>query len=137
MALQPYLFFHGRCQEAIDFYRQAIGAELTMVVHFKDNPESHPIGTLPPGWGEKVMHANLRIGDATLLASDGHQSTGPHFEGFSLSLTVKDPGEAERKFNALAEGGQIRMPLAKTFFSPLFGMLTDRFGVGWMVYVAS
>lgn len=136
MALQPYLFFNGRCEEAIEFYRRAIGAEPTMLMRFKDNPDPHPPGMLPSGWEQKVMHANLRIGDAVMLASDGHGPAEPRFEGFSLSLTVPDVADADRKFMALADGGQIRVPLAKTFFSPRFGMLTDRFGVGWMIYVA-
>jgi PhnB protein len=126
------LFFNGRCEEAIDFYRAAVGAEVTMLMRYQDSPEptSH-------GAPEKVMHASLRIGDATVLVSDG-QSSGPlSFQGFALSLTVAGDAEAERSFAALGDGGQVRMPLARTFFSSKFGMVSDRFGVLWMVYVAS
>lgn len=133
MEIQPYLFFDGRCEEALKFYRQVLGAKITMLLRYKESPD--PAG-MPAGAAEKVMHANLRIGAGTLLASDGMCQGEPDFRGFSLSLTVADTAEAERLFAALGEGGEVRMPLAKTFFSPAFGMLTDRFGVGWMVYVA-
>jgi PhnB protein len=135
MTLQPYLFFDGRCEEAIDFYRRAIGAEVEMLMRFKESPEPPEPGRLPPGSGEKVMHASLRIGDATVLVSDGMAGGQPSFKGFSLSLTVSDEAEAERLFAALGEGGEVQMPLATTFFSPRFGMVVDRFGVSWMVYV--
>jgi PhnB protein len=130
MQIQPYLFYNGRCEEAIDFYRAAVGAEVKMLMRFKDNPApaSH-------GDPEKVMHANLRIGDTTLLVSDGQCSGQPSFQGFALSLTVPNDAEAERVFAALGDGGQVQMPLAKTFFSSKFGMLADRFGVSWMIYV--
>jgi PhnB protein len=134
MQIQPYLFFDGRCEEAIEFYREALGAEVTMLMHYKDSPDP---GACSPGVSpEKVMHANLRIGETTVLASDGHCQGHPSFEGFSLSLTVGDEAEAERSFAALADGGKVQMPLTKTFFSPRFGMVADRFGVSWMVYVA-
>jgi PhnB protein len=136
MSIQPYLFFEGRCEEALDFYRSALGAEVTMLMRNKDAPEQPPPGMLPPGSENKVMHASFRIGDATLLASDGRCSGKPAFTGISLSLTVRDEAEAKRRFDALAAGGQVRMPLGKTFFSPSFGMVADRFGLGWMVYVA-
>lgn len=136
MRLQPYLFFDGRCEEAIDFYRKAADAEVVMLMRMKDSPDPHPPGMLPPGSENKVMHARLRIGGATVLLSDGHCQGKPVFEGFSLSLTVPDDGTAERLFNGLLDGGTVRMPLEKTFFSPKFGMLVDRFGVSWMVYVA-
>lgn len=135
MPIQPYLFFEGRCDEAIAFYRTALGAELTMLMRYKDSPEP---GARPPGVAEdKVMHASLRIGEATLLLSDGECSGQPSFRGFSLSLTVRDDAEAERLFAAVAEGGQVRMPLTRTFFASRFGMAADRFGVPWMIYVAS
>jgi PhnB protein len=133
MQVQPYLFFDGRCEEAIEFYRRAIGAEVTMLMRFKDAPEP---GMSPPGGGDKVMHSSLRIGDTTVLASDGHCGGKPSFQGFSLSLTAADDAEADRLFGALGDGGQVQMPLGKTFFSSRFGMVADRFGVGWMVYVA-
>jgi PhnB protein len=130
MQIQPYLFYDGRCDEAIEFYRAAVGAEVTMLMRFKDSPEpaSH-------GAPEKVMHASLRIGDATVHVSDGRCSGQLSFEGFGLSLTVADDAEAERLFAALGDGGREQMPLAKTFFSSKFGMVADRFGVLWMVYV--
>ena len=134
MEIQPYLFFDGRCDEAITFYQSALGAEVAMLMRFKDGPEP---GMVPPGSGDKVMHASLRIGDTTVLASDGRCLGQPNFQGFALSLTVPDVAEAERLFAALGDGGEVRMPLAKTFFSPSFGMVADRFGVTWMVYVGT
>ncbi len=133
MQVQPYLFFDGRCEEAIEFYRKVLGAEVTMLLRFKESPEP---GMCPPGAGEKVMHAAFRIGETTILASDGQCQGRPGFQGFALSLTVANDAEADRRFAALAEGGQVQMPLSKTFFSPRFGMVADRFGVSWMVYVA-
>jgi PhnB protein len=133
MQVQPYLFFDGRCDEAVEFYQSALGAEVTMLMRFKDSPDP---GMCPAGAQDKVMHASLRIGDSTVLASDGRCEGRPSFEGFALSLTVPDDAAAERLFAALGDGGQVQMPLAKTFFSPRFGMVADRFGVSWMVYVA-
>jgi PhnB protein len=136
MQIQPYLFFDGRCEEAIEFYRKAIGAEVQMLMRFKDSPEPCEEGMIPSGGENKVMHAQFRVGETTVLVSDGRCLGKPSFQGFALSLTVADAAEADRLFNALADGGQIQMPLNKTFFSPRFGMLADRFGVTWMVYVA-
>ena len=136
MSVQPYLFFDGRTEEALDFYRKALGAKVTMLMRFKDAPEPPPPGMLPPGSEGKVMHSSFTVGDATVNASDGNCTGKPSFSGFSLSLTVKDEAEADRMFQALADGGQVQMPLDKTFFSPRFGMVADRFGVSWMVYVA-
>ena len=136
MLIQPYLFFEGRAEEAALFYRRAVGAEVTMLVRYKDGPEPTPPNTMPPGSADKVMHMSLKIGDTTVLVSDGHCSGKSSFQGFSLSLTVKDDAEAARMFAGLADGGEVRMPLGKTFFSSSFGMLADRFGVPWMVYVA-
>lgn len=136
MQVQPYLFFDGRCEEALSFYRQAVGAEIQMMMRYKDSPEPPPPDKVPHGSADKIMHAAVRIGETTVLASDGFCLGKPRFEGFSLSLTVKTEADADRVFNALAQGGEVRMPLAKTFFSPRFGMLADKFGVGWMVYVA-
>jgi PhnB protein len=136
MQVQPYLFFDGRCEEAVEFYRSALGAEVEMLMRFKDSPDPPPPGMVPPGAENKVMHAALRIGDAMVLASDGRCLGQPSFQGFALSLTAPTDAEANRLFASLAEGGQVQMPLAKTFFSPRFGMVADRFGVSWMVYVA-
>jgi PhnB protein len=133
MQVQPYLFLDGRCEEAIEFYRKALGAEVLTMMRFKDNPQP---AMNPPGSGEKVMHASMRIGDATVMASDGRCQGQPSFQGFALSLTVPNETEAERLFGALGEGGQVQMPLMKTFFSPRFGMVADRFGVSWMIVVA-
>jgi len=137
MHIEPYLFFEGRCEEAVEFYRMALGAEVTMLMRYKDSPEPPPPGKLPPGSENKVMHASLRIGAATVMASDGFSSGQPSFRGFSLSLNVPDEARAEALFTALANGGQVQMPLSKTFWSPRFGMVTDRFGVGWMINVPS
>jgi PhnB protein len=135
MDVQPYLFFDGRCEEALEFYKKTLGAEVKVLLRFKDNPEPQP-GMTPPGAENKVMHANFRIGDTDLLASDGRCLGQPKFQGFSLSLWAKTEAEADKKFAALADGGQVQMPLAKTFFSPRFGMVADKFGIGWMVLVS-
>jgi PhnB protein len=136
MQIQPYLFFEGRAEEAAEFYKTNLGAQVEMLMRNKDAPDKPPPGMLPPNSENKVMHMALKIGGTTLLGSDGHCSGKPDFKGFSLSLTVQDEAEATKVFSALADGGQVRMPLTKTFFSPSFGMLADKFGVGWMVYVA-
>ncbi len=135
--IQPYLFFNGNCEQAVDFYRKALGAEVEMMMRFKESPEPHPPGMLAPGWEDKVMHSSLRIGQTTVMASDGCGTEKSAFDGFSLSLAVATEAEADRAFAALADGGQVRMPLAKTFWSPRFGMLQDRFGIGWMISVTS
>jgi len=135
MQIQSYLFFEGRCEEALEFYRKALGAEVTMLMRYKDNPEPPEKSKVPPGSENKVMHASFRIGETTVMASDGLCQGKPSFQGFGLSLTVLNVAEADRKFAALADGGQVRMPLAKTFFSPRFGMVADRFGVLWMIIV--
>jgi PhnB protein len=132
MQIQPYLFFEGRCQEAIDFYRQVLGAEVGMVMHFKESPDPTDA---PPGAADKILHAAVRIGETVLLMSDGMCKGSPSFQGFSLSLSPANDAEAERVFTALSEGGAVRMPLTKTFFASRFGMLTDRFGVPWMLMV--
>ena len=132
--VQSYLFFGGRCEEAIEFYRTAIGAEVEMVMRYKDAPEQPPAGMLAEGYADKVMHASFRVGETLLMASDGcGGSDGSKFDGFSLSISVRTEAEADRVFAALSEGGSVTMPLGKTFWSPKFGMLTDRFGLGWMV----
>jgi PhnB protein len=135
MKIEPYLFFNGRCDEAIDFYRNTVGAEVLMLIRYKDSPEPPPPGMLPPGSENKVMHATLRIGDTNVMAADGHCSGQLSFQGFSLAITVEDESSAARVYKGLADGGKSKMPLTKTFFSPSFGMLTDRFGVEWMIMV--
>ena len=135
MHVQPYLFFDGRCEEALEFYRKQLGAEVTMLMRFKESPEAPQPGTVPPGSDDKVMHASFRVGDSTIMASDGRCLGQPNFQGFSLSLIVANDAEADRLFTALADGGQVHMPLGKTFFSSRFGMVADRFGVLWMILV--
>jgi len=131
MQVQSYLFFEGRTEEAIEFYKKAVGAKVEMLMRNKESPEPPPPGMKAPP--EKIMHAAFRIGDTQVLASDGMCSGSPSFQGFSLTLDARDDAEAKRFFAALAEGGQVKMPLTPTFFSSNFGMLTDRFGLGWMV----
>lgn len=133
MQVQPYLSFEGRCEEAVEFYRKALGAEVTRLMRFKESPDPEMCS---PGALDKVMHMSFRIGDTTLLASDGRCTGQPNFQGISLSLTVPNDTEAERRFASLADGGQVQMPLAKTFFSSRFGMVADRFGMPWMIIVA-
>ena len=135
MLVQSYLFFEGHCDEAIAFYQRALDAEVMMLLRFKDHPDPAQLGTRPPGTAEKVMHASLRIGDTAVMVSDGRNQGKPDFQGFAQSLTVATEAEAEQRFAALADGGQVTMPLAKTFFSPRFGMVADRFGVTWIVMV--
>jgi len=132
MQIQPYLFFDGSCEEAIDFYKTTVGAKVEMMMRFKEAPPEMPAA---PEHAEKIMHATVQIGDSTVLMSDGHCNGQAAFQGFAMSLIVADDAEAAAKFAALGAGGQVQMPLGKTFFSPSFGMLTDRFGVSWMVYV--
>jgi PhnB protein len=133
MQAQPYLFFDGRCEEAVEFYRKALGAEVTAMMRFKESPDP---GMIQPGSENKVMHASLRLGDSTVMLSDGRCTGQPNFQGFALSITAEDAAQAERLFGALGEGGQVQMPLAKTFFASSFGMVADRFGVSWMVIVS-
>ncbi len=135
MQIQPYLFFNGRCEEALNFYREAIGAQVVMMMRNQDSPEPHPPGMLPAGSENKVMHVAFTVGQSTVMASDGQCSGVTDFKGFSLSIDADDEASAKRMFDALAAGGQVQMPLTKTFWSPCFGMLSDRFGVGWMVGV--
>ena len=135
MHVQPYLFFNGRCEEAIEFYKKTLGAEVAMLLRMKDSPEPAQPGMVPPGSENKIMHTTFRIGDTTLMASDGRCEGQPNFQGFSLSVAVPNEAEANRVFAALADGGQVQMPLAKTFWSPRFGMVADRFGVSWMISV--
>ena len=138
MRVEPYLFLDGRCEEALDFYREKLGAEVLVLMRFKDAPSDGgppPEGCEPPpaGTGDKVMHASFKLGGTTLMASDGNCGGHPRFEGVSLSLSVADDATAERVFAALADGGQVQVPLAPSFFATRFGMVADRFGVAWMV----
>jgi PhnB protein len=133
--VQPYLFFDGKCEEALDFYKSALGAKVEMMMRFKDSPEPVPPGMCPPGSENKVMHAAFHIGNTLVMASDGMAGGKPEFKGFSLSVNAKDEAEADKMFGALGKGGKVVMPLGKTFYSPRFGMVTDKFGVGWMVIV--
>jgi PhnB protein len=136
MQIQPYLSFNGRCEEAIAFYGRSLGANVEMMMRWKDSPPGACPEGMPTPPADKIMHAAFRVGDTMVLASDGNCQGQPNFQGFSLSLTAANQAEAERVFNALGDGGQVQMPLGKTFFSPAFGMVADRFGVSWMVYVA-
>jgi PhnB protein len=133
MQIEPYLFFNGRCEEALTFYKQALGAEVTAMMRFSDSPEPAQPGMVPPGAEHKVMHANFRIGSNVLMASDGRCDGKPVFQGFALSITADNTTHADRLFAALADGGQVQMPLTKTFFAERFGMVADRFGVSWML----
>jgi PhnB protein len=133
MMIQPYLFFNGNCEEALQFYCRAFGVELDMLMRFREAPEPPPPGMVPAGWDDKVMHASFRAGDTTVMASDGTEQPG--FRGFSLAVSLPDAAAADALFAALAEGGQVNMPLGPTFWSPRFGMLSDRYGVSWMISV--
>jgi PhnB protein len=132
MQVQPYLFFDGRCEEALEFYKKAIDAKVEMLMRFKDAPDQSMIS---PGSHDKVMHAAVRVGDTQVLVSDGRCLGKPSFQGFALTITAPDAAEGERRFNALADGGQVQMPLAETFFASRFGMVADKFGLGWMILV--
>ena len=131
--IQPYLFFDGRCEEALEFYKKALDAHVLMLVRYKESPVPHDSKYGPPPPGDKIMHARFTVANSVVMVSDGHCAGTPKFEGFSLSITVASEADADRYFNALAEGGKVQMPLAKTFFSPRFGMLVDRFGIMWMI----
>lgn len=130
MNVEPYLFFEGRTEEALEFYQQKLGAKIEGLVRYQDNPEPK---YNPPNSDKKVMHALFRIGDTKIMASDGNCAGKPSFQGFALTINAASPDEAEKRFNALAEGGQVQMPLNETFFAKSFGMVADRFGVSWMV----
>jgi PhnB protein len=133
MHVQPYLDFNGRCDEALEFYKTAVGAEVAMLMRWKDSPDKSMCSAEN---ADKVMHSQFQIGDSTIMASDGRCTGKPNFHGVALTISANTEAEADKLFNALAEGGQVTMPLAKTFFSPKFGMVADKFGVGWMVLVA-
>ncbi|MFG1395589.1 VOC family protein [Roseixanthobacter pseudopolyaromaticivorans] len=133
MLIQPYLTFDGKCEEALEFYKGALGAEVELLMRYSEAPEAPPPGMVSPGSENKIMHVSFKIGESTVMASDGGCRNSTSFHGFCLSLIVKSEAEAHRFFNALADTGQVQMPLGKTFFSPCFGMVTDHFGVAWMV----
>jgi PhnB protein len=133
MKVQPYLFFNGSCEEAIEFYKKALGAEVLMLMRFSESPDPPPPGMVPPGSENKIMHSCIRIGETEIMASDGCSTGTPSFQGVSLSLGEVYEAEADRLFNARGEGGQVQMPIGKTFFSPRFGIVADRFGVSWMI----
>jgi len=132
MHLQPYLYFDGRCDEAIAFYETAVGAKVQMLLRFGEGPAQEDCAPSPP---DKVMHSSVAIGDMVVMMSDGYCQGNPKFEGFALSLTVTDVATADRVYAALTDGGEATVPLTETFFSPRFGMVKDRFGVHWMVMV--
>ncbi len=130
----PYLFFEGRCEEAVEFYKSAVNAEVAMMMRYKEAPEPPP-GPMPAGYENKIIHAQLKIGPTLLMMSDGRCMGKATFQGFAISLMVPTEAEAKKRFTALSEGGQVQAPMSKTFFSPSFGMVIDRFGVYWMVLV--
>ncbi|MHB1556097.1 MAG: VOC family protein [Isosphaeraceae bacterium] len=132
--ITPYLDFAGRCEEALEFYRKALGAEVEMVMRYDESPAPPPPGMLAPGFEKKIMHASFRVRGELLMASDGCDANSK-FDGIRLALTVPEEADARRAFDALADGGAVVMPLSSTFWSPCFGMVTDRFGLGWMVSV--
>jgi PhnB protein len=132
MLIQPYLFFEGRAEEAIEFYKKTLGAKTEMLMRFKEAPDQSMIS---PGSGDKVMHAGIKIGETAMAVSDGRNSGKPNFQGFSLTVYAKDEAEADKLFGALGAGGEVRMPMEKTFFAKRFGMVADKFGVGWMIIV--
>jgi len=135
MQVQSYLFFKGRCEEALEFYKDALGAKVETLMRFRDNPDTPDPGMCTPGMEDKVMHAEMRIGDTVVMASDGMEVGTPEFKGFSLTVAAADEAQADKLFAALGKGGQVQMPMGKTFFSPRFGAVADRFGVSWMVIV--
>ncbi|HYO23316.1 MAG TPA: VOC family protein [Lacipirellulaceae bacterium] len=137
MTVQPYLYFNGRAEEAFKFYAEAIGATVTCAMRFKEAPGSESSQQMPPGMEDKIMHANLQIGDSQIMVSDGNSPAPANFDGFSLTLNAADKDEAARTFAALSTGGQVIMPLGETFFSPAFGMIADPFGVKWIIIVAT
>jgi PhnB protein len=134
MAVMPYLFFGGRCEEALEFYGKVLGAKVEMMMRFSQSPVPVPVKPLQEGFGNKIMHASFVIRGTTIMASDGCDDKSV-FSGFSLALHLPDEAEARRIFPLLSEGGSVAMPLAETFWSPCYGMLVDRFGINWMVMV--
>jgi PhnB protein len=135
MLIEPYLMFNGRCDEAIGLYTKALGAELTFKMKYSEAPEACPEGAIPADWNDKVMHCSMKVGETTIMMSDGNSAEAPKFKGVSLTVVVDDEAHADRVFSGLGEGGSVVMPLGETFFSPRFGMVNDKFGVSWMVIV--
>jgi PhnB protein len=133
--IQPYLFFNGSCEQAVKFYCKALGAQVQFTMRYKESPEPLPPRRVPKGFQNKIMHTSFRVGQTTVMAADGCSADKADFQGFTLSLSVPGKAEAKRAFTALAKGGKVQMPLAKTFWSPCFGMVEDRFGIGWMISV--
>jgi PhnB protein len=136
MQSQIYLFFNGRTEEALEFYKKTLGIEVGMLMRFKDAPGPQDPNCAPPSNPNGVMHCSFKLGGQQIMASDGNGGGKPEFKGFSLTVSAKDDAEAEKTFAALSDGGKVEMPLTKTFFSSKFGMLNDKFGIGWMVIVA-
>ena len=132
MNVQPYLSFEGRAQEAIDFYKSALGATVDMIMHFKDAPPEAQANMTPES-KDKIMHAAFRIGDTQVMASDGFCSGKASFSGVSLTLIATSNDEADKLFKALSQGGKVNMPMSETFFANRFGVVADKFGVNWMV----
>ena len=135
MRVEPYLMLSGRCEEALAFYNQAVTAKTTMLMRFDENPDNNHPMPLPPDWGQKIMHSSMTVGDTTVMMSDGMSTEPVSFSGVSLSITADDEAQAKKLFDALAHGGKVFMPLGKTFWSPCFGVVSDKFGVSWMVGV--
>lgn len=135
MTVQPYLFFEGRCAEAVEFYKRALGAEVLMMMRYKDAPGPKDPNMCPPENMDNVMHCTMKVGNSIVMCSDGMAKHPPEFKGFFLSLNLATEADAKQRYDALVEGGKVVMPLGKTFWSPCFGMLHDRFGIGWMVGV--
>jgi len=133
MLVQPYLFFDGKCEEALNYYKSKLGAKVDMMMRFKESPEPASMQGLPANAGDKIMHSSFHIGDTMLMASDGMCGGKPNFQGLSLSIAVDDDATAERLFNALKADGQAQMPMSETFFASRFGVVADKFGVSWMI----
>ena len=130
MQVNSYLFFDGKCEEALEFYKSKLGAKVTALMRFKEAPDQT---NMSPESKDKVMHSEFMVGETKILASDGYCKGAPKFDGFSLTIQCANDAEAEKLYKAVGEGGQVTMPLDKTFFASSFGMVTDKFGVGWMV----
>ncbi|MFM0321344.1 VOC family protein [Caballeronia glebae] len=133
MQLDTYIFYHGDCAAALELYQAAFGAQIATLLRFRDAPDG---GNAPPDWADKIMHGVFFVGDRAIMVSDG-QHGQPHksYSGFTMSITADDAQSGERAFNLLAEGGSVLTPWQSTFWTQGFGMLTDRFGVPWLINV--